>query len=128
MRRRFSLDVGRGLLLFTDEDGETSDLYVNSVLVTDKVFTDAEIDRPSAAAKAGGIVDAAPTPGSVQFDFDDETLAPTFGVASLTVGEGGATGNFIVKGTVFRPRPADAGLPAPEGAASTTSPTATATC
>ncbi|WP_374653555.1 hypothetical protein [Dongia sp.] len=111
---RFSLDAGTGLLLFTDEDGETSDVYVNSVLVTDKLFTDAEI-ATLGTAKAGGILDAAPTPASVQFDFDNETLAPSFGVASLTVGEGGATGNFIVKGTVFARDTAEAGLPAPEG-------------
>ncbi|OYW96917.1 MAG: hypothetical protein B7Z15_24080, partial [Rhizobiales bacterium 32-66-8] len=34
---RFSLDVGAGASLFTDEDGETSNLYVSSVLVTEKV-------------------------------------------------------------------------------------------
>ncbi|WP_374367190.1 hypothetical protein [Dongia sp.] len=112
---RFSLDAGTGLLLFTDEDGETSDVFVNSVLVTDKLFTDAEI-ATLGTAKAGGILAAAPTPASVQFDFNNETLAPTFGVASLTIGEGGATGNFIVKGTVFARDTAEAGMPAPEGA------------
>lgn len=105
---RFSLDVSKGLALFTDEDGETSNVYVSSVLITDKVYSDAEMTALG-GAKAGGIVDAAPTAGSVQFDFDNETLAPSFGVASLSVGEGGATGNFIVKGTVFRPGD-DAGL------------------
>ncbi|WP_374382351.1 hypothetical protein [Dongia sp.] len=111
---RFSLDAGTGLLLFTDEDGETSDIYVNSVLVTDKLFSDAEI-ATLGTAKAGGILASAPTPASVQFDFNNETLAPTFGAASLTVGEGGATGNFIVKGTVFSRDAAEAGMPAPEG-------------
>jgi Ca2+-binding RTX toxin-like protein/3',5'-cyclic AMP phosphodiesterase CpdA len=111
---RFSLDAGTGLLLFTDEDGETSDIYVNSVLVTDKLFSDAEI-ATLGTAKAGGILAAAPTPASVQFDFNNETLSPTFGVASLTIGEGGATGNFIVKGTVFARDTAEAGMPAPEG-------------
>ncbi len=110
---RFSLDAGTGLLLFTDEDGETSDIYVNSVLVTDKLFSDAEI-ATLGTAKAGGILEMAPTPASVQFDFDNETLSPTFGVASLTIGEGGATGNFIVKGTVFARDTARPGMPAPE--------------
>lgn len=110
---RFSLDVSKGLALFTDEDGETSNVYVSSILITDKVYSDAEMTALG-GAKAGGIVDAAPTAGSVQFDFDNETLAPSFGVASLSVGEGGATGNFIVKGTVFRPGD-DAGLLTDEG-------------
>lgn len=110
---RFSLDVSKGLALFTDEDGETSNVYVSSVLITDKVYSDAEMTTLG-GAKAGGVVATAPTAGSVQFDFNNETLAPTFGVASLTVGEGGATGNFIVKGTVFRPGD-DGGLLTDEG-------------
>ncbi len=102
---RWKLDVGRGALLFSDESGETSDLYVSSVLVTDKVFTTAEMAALGGVA-AGGILAAAPSPVSVQFDFGDAGLEASYGVSSLGFGGiGSGTGNFLVKGTVFA-RPA----------------------
>lgn len=112
---RFALDVGRGALLFSDESGETSKLYASSVLVTDKVYTEAEIAMLG-GAKAGGIAAAPPTPLSTQFDFSNGSLAPSFGTASLGAGGGGELGSFLVKGTVFSRPDGGAGLEAPEGA------------
>ncbi|WP_439595146.1 LamG-like jellyroll fold domain-containing protein [Falsiroseomonas sp.] len=112
---RFSLDVGAGLSLFTDEDGETSNLYVSSVLVTEKVYTEAEM-ATLGGAKAGGIEATAPTALSAQFDFNEPTLAPTYGPATLSFGQAGETAsNFLVKGTVFAPGTAQAGEAAAEG-------------
>jgi len=112
---RWKLDVGKGALLFSDEDGETSDLFVSSVLVTDRVFTAAEM-AALGGVDAGGVLDAPPSPVSVQFDFGDTTLAATWGVPSLGFGAiGTGSGSFLVKGTVFSRPVAEAGLPAPEG-------------
>ncbi|NKC33460.1 LamG-like jellyroll fold domain-containing protein [Falsiroseomonas selenitidurans] len=112
---RFSLDVGAGASLFTDEDGETSNLYVSSVLVTEKVYTEAEMTALG-GAKAGGIEATAPTALSAQFDFNEPTLAPSFGPATLSFGQTGETAsNFLLKGTVFAPGTPQAGDPAPEG-------------
>lgn len=111
---RWKLDVGKGALLFSDEDGETSNLYVSSVLITDKVFTDAEM-AALGGVKAGGVMPSAPTPLSVQFDFGDATLGASYGVSTLGFGAiGSGTGNFIVKGTVFSRTIGGEGLPAPE--------------
>jgi 3',5'-cyclic AMP phosphodiesterase CpdA len=111
---RWKFDASAGALLFTDEDGETSDVYVNSVLLTEKVFTDAEI-LALGSAVSGGVLAGPPTPLSTQFDFNGD-LDATFGVPTLSFGEIGAgTGNFIVKGTVFARDTAEEGLPAPEG-------------
>ena len=112
---RFNLDVSKGALLFSDEDGENSDLYVSSVLVTDKVYSAAEI-ADLGAAKAGGVVATQPSVYSTQFDFTGGDLDPTFGSASLGLTQGGATGSFMVKGTVFSRPETEAGMPAPEGA------------
>ncbi|MCU0983769.1 MAG: metallophosphoesterase [Acetobacteraceae bacterium] len=111
---RWKLDVGAGALLFSDESGETSDLYVSSVLITDKVFTDAEMTALG-GTRAGGILAASPTPTSVQFDFGGADLAATYGVSTLGFGAiGSGTGNFIVKGTVFARPAAEPGQRAPE--------------
>jgi 3',5'-cyclic AMP phosphodiesterase CpdA len=111
---RWKLDVGKGALLFSDESGETSDLYVSSVLVTDTVFTAAEM-LALGGVSAGGVLAAAPSPVSVQFDFDDASLDATYGVSTLGFGAiGSGSGNFLVKGTVFARPTAEEGLPAPE--------------
>ncbi len=111
---RWKFDAGRGALLFTDEDGETSDVYANSVLLTDKVFTEAEM-LALGGAVAGGVLASSPTPTSAQFDFDGD-LDASFGIPTLSFGAiGTGSGNFLVKGTVFARPTAEGGLPAPEG-------------
>ncbi|WP_371346033.1 cadherin-like domain-containing protein [Ancylobacter sp. IITR112] len=97
---RYTIDMSKGVLLFTDEDGETSNLYVSHFLFTDKVYTDEEIAELG-GVKAGGIVSEAPTDFSVQIDFSTPAMADDFGnaqVAATTIGAG--VGGFIVKGTV----------------------------
>jgi 3',5'-cyclic AMP phosphodiesterase CpdA/Ca2+-binding RTX toxin-like protein len=112
---RFGLDVSKGALMFSDEDGENSPLYVSSLLVTDKVYSRAEISALGGAT-AGGIAPTAPTTYSTQFDFTTADLAPTYGPADLGLTQGGETGAFLLKGTVFSRPDAQAGMPAPEAA------------
>ncbi|MFD2032711.1 cadherin-like domain-containing protein [Ancylobacter dichloromethanicus] len=97
---RYEIDLSKGVMLFTDEDGETSDLYVSHFLFTDKLYTDAEI-AALGGVKADGIVSEAPSDFSVQIDFSTDDMTDDFGnaqVAATTVGTG--VGGFIVKGTV----------------------------
>lgn len=112
---RYAFDVSKGALLFSDEDGENSNLYVSSVLVTDKVYSPAEI-AGLGGPKAGGIVATPPTPNSTQFDFNTPDLAPTFGPGEIGLGQSGNTGPFLLKGTVFSRPNAQDGMPAPEAA------------
>ncbi|MFN3483293.1 MAG: hypothetical protein ACK4YX_09755, partial [Rhabdaerophilum calidifontis] len=112
---RFGLDISKGALMFSDEDGENSPLYVSSLLVTDKVYSPAEIAALGGPV-AGGIAPTPPTIYSTQFDFTTPNLAPTYGPATLGLTQGGATGAFLLKGTVFSRPDAEAGLPAPEAA------------
>jgi 3',5'-cyclic AMP phosphodiesterase CpdA len=111
---RFKLNVNTGALLFSDESNETSLLYANSILVTDKQFTDQEI-ADLGGASAGGILASPPTGGSVQFDFDAD-LAATFGVPTLSFGPVGSGGGstFLLKGSVFARATAGPGQAAPE--------------
>ncbi|RDJ23165.1 hypothetical protein DWF00_21195 [Bosea caraganae] len=113
---RYTIDLAKGLLLFSDEDGETSNLYVSSFLFSDKLYTDQEI-ADLGGVKAGGIVDEQPTPYSVQIDFSQPGMVDEWGNSSVVAGDVGAgVGNFLVKGTAAsRPEGTD-GMPAPEGA------------
>lgn len=96
---RYAIDLAKGLLLFSDEDGETADLYASSFLFTDKLYTDAEI-AALGGVKAGGIVDGQPTPYSVQIDFSEPGMRDEWDAASVQAGQIGAgVGAFIVKGT-----------------------------
>ncbi|MGX5735212.1 family 16 glycoside hydrolase [Bosea thiooxidans] len=114
---RYAIDLAKGVLLFTDEDGETSNLYVSSFLFSDKVYTDQEI-ADLGGVTVGGIVDEQPTEYSVQIDFSQPGMADEWGNASVVAGQVGSSGvgNFLVKGTVAsRPEEIDS-MPAPEGA------------
>ena len=97
---RFSVDAARGILLFSDDGGDTSGGYLNSLLFSDRVLTAAEI-AGFGAASAGGI-SATPIAGATQFDFDDGTLTPSFGAGTLAPSAGGNTPTtpFKVVGTV----------------------------
>jgi Ca2+-binding RTX toxin-like protein len=112
---RFGLDISKGALMFSDEDGENSPLYVSSLLVTDKVYSATEI-AALGGATAGGIAPTQPTIYSTQFDFSTPDLAPTYGPATLGLTQGGETGAFLLKGTVFSRPDAEDGMPAPEAA------------
>ncbi len=115
---RFSIDVAKGVLMFSDEDGENSELYVSGLLLTDEVLSAAQI-QALGSASAGGILASQPTPYSSQFDFSGDGLAATWGPAQLGLADGGATntvGSFLLKGTVFSRPTAETGMAAPEAA------------
>jgi Ca2+-binding RTX toxin-like protein/3',5'-cyclic AMP phosphodiesterase CpdA len=95
---RYTIDPSKGINLFSDEDGETSGAYVSRVLFTDKVYTDAEI-AALGQAKAGGIVDTAPTQFSSQINFGSATPTDDFGNATAAIGTLGSSSNFLVKGS-----------------------------
>ncbi|HEY9215613.1 MAG TPA: family 16 glycoside hydrolase, partial [Ancylobacter sp.] len=97
---RYEIDLSKGVLLFADEDGETSNLYVSHLLFTDKLYTDAEIEALG-GVKAEGIVSAPPSDFSVQIDFSTPGMTDDFGNAQVVAGTiGTGVGSFIVKGTV----------------------------
>ncbi|ATN36560.1 hypothetical protein ACO34A_22485 (plasmid) [Rhizobium sp. ACO-34A] len=96
---RYDIDLSKGLLLFSDEDGETRDVYVSSVLFTDKVMTGTEI-ADLGGVKAGGIVDTAPSEISFQLDFSGENVTDDFGNVKTSAGATASqTGNYMVKGS-----------------------------
>ncbi|MDF1586449.1 Ig-like domain-containing protein [Marinimicrococcus flavescens] len=112
---RYAIDVSKGVLLFTDENGETSGLYASSVLFTDKVYSDAEIAELGGVT-AGGIVSTPPTELSAQINFGNPDLADDFGNAEVTPGQvGTGIGSFIVKGSAHLRDTVDEGQDALEG-------------
>ncbi|MFC0218885.1 family 16 glycoside hydrolase, partial [Pseudochelatococcus lubricantis] len=112
---RYAIDLSKGLLLFADENGETANAYVSSVLMTDKIFTAGEIGALG-GAKAGGIVSAKPSDFSIQIDFSTPAWNDDFGngIATATT-IGSNAGNFRVKGSVASRADAADGQAAPEG-------------
>lgn len=112
---RYAVDLSKGVLLFADENGETSPAYVSSFLFTDKVMTDAEV-AALGGVSAGGIVEEQPTPYSVQIDFSKPGYPDEWGNASVVATQVGTSiGNFIVKGTIHSRATTEEGQAAPEG-------------
>ena len=73
-----------GFLIFADEDGESAAGHLNSFLFTDEVMSDQDI-AALGGVDPNGILSQAPATGNAsQFDFDEGTLAPTFGNATMT--------------------------------------------
>jgi Ca2+-binding RTX toxin-like protein len=96
---RFDVDLSKGLMLFTDETDETRDLYISSVLFTDKVMDAQEIGALGGVT-AGGIVAEKPSDLSFQLDFSGDTIVDDFDGVSVSVGSADAgDGNFVVKGS-----------------------------
>ena len=97
---RFTVDAAKGILLFSDDGADTSRGYLNSVLFSDHVLTDAEI-AGFGKADADGI-SSAPIAGSSQFDFAGGSFASTFGPGTMAVQTGASvpTSAFKVVGTV----------------------------
>ncbi|HEY5795749.1 MAG TPA: metallophosphoesterase [Bosea sp. (in: a-proteobacteria)] len=97
---RFTVDAAKGILLFSDDGADTSRGYLNSVLFSDRVLTEAEI-AGFGKADADGI-SAGPIAGASQFDFTDGSLAATFGPGSMAVQTGTSTPTSPIKvvGTV----------------------------
>ena len=81
---RFALNGESGFLVLADDDGETWSGWLNSLHVTDRAMTEAEI-ATLGGATAGGIIPTAPATGTAtQFDFDGGSLAPSYGPGSMT--------------------------------------------
>lgn len=96
---RWTLDADTGFLLFADEDGETSDVYVASVAFTPKVLSGAEI-AALGGVDADGPLASGPE-GAFQLNFEGSLGALDFGSAGVTrldLREGSELGNFQVKG------------------------------
>jgi len=132
---RFSIDLSKGALLFSDEDGETSPLYLSnayatsSISITQALFgsaasspslTDEQV-KDLGGPSAGGIKPGTSNQFSGGFDFQDGSLSLAGQAFSLDFVPAGGNGssaqnNFLLKGTVFSRPTAEAGLAAPEAA------------
>lgn len=96
---RFQIDLNEGFLLFSDNDGETSDVYVKNVLFTDHVFSQDEV-AALGGVSPGPILETAPSQISFQLDFSGETITDTYGNANASLQQSESqTGNFVVKGS-----------------------------
>jgi hypothetical protein len=100
---RWSIDAAKGLLLLADNDGETTDVFLNALHFTTDVLDAAtiaalggvDLDGPVAAGDAGA--------GAVQLSFDGALDALDYGAASvapLSLAAPGAT-SYLVKGSIF---------------------------
>ncbi|WP_340116978.1 metallophosphoesterase, partial [Pelagibius sp. 7325] len=81
---RFTIDGDNGFLILTDEDGETFSGYLNSFLFTDEAMPQEQIEVLGSATTGGILPEAPASSRATQFDFDGETLAPTFGSGTLS--------------------------------------------
>ncbi|MBO6824965.1 MAG: hypothetical protein JJ879_02085 [Sneathiella sp.] len=80
---RFTIDADNGLILLTDNDGETNPGYLNSFLLVKDVL-DAGTIAELGGATTGGILSAPlDVVSATQFDFDGQDLSPTFGPATM---------------------------------------------
>ncbi|MCA0941806.1 hypothetical protein LCM08_24990 [Salipiger pacificus] len=112
---RWSFDGEKGFLLFADESGETSDLYVSAF-----GFTPGAMSAEDIAAMGGvdgdGPLGAAPVDGAFQLNFDAGLASKDFGAAKVTevdLAAGGDLGSFLVKGSATIE---DSTVDAPQGA------------
>ncbi len=81
---RFTIDGAKGFMLFSDNDGESWGGWLNSLHVTDRAMSEAEVTALG-GAQAGGIVATQPEAGTAtQFDFNGGTLAATYGPGTMT--------------------------------------------
>lgn len=81
---RFTIDGAKGFMLFSDNDGESWGGWLNSLHVTDRAMSEAEVTALG-GAQAGGIIATQPEAGAAtQFDFNGGTLAATYGPGTMT--------------------------------------------
>ncbi|MBO9653872.1 MAG: metallophosphoesterase, partial [Agrobacterium tumefaciens] len=103
---RFAIDMSRGFLIFSDEDGETSPAYLSNFLFIQKVLTNEEMSYLDTATASGILPD--------QF----RQQAEEFGVFEVRFAEGSATpvvgtGTFTGRETTLEfTTAAQAGIPA----------------
>ncbi|MBW9079234.1 tandem-95 repeat protein [Rhizobium pusense] len=85
---RFAIDLSKGFLIFSDEDGDTSPGYLSNFLFLQKVLTKAEMSYLG-AAKASGILpdvmkQAAEQTGALEVRFSEGSAAPAIGTGTIT--------------------------------------------
>jgi 3',5'-cyclic AMP phosphodiesterase CpdA len=80
---RYTLNGEAGFMLLADDDGETWAGWLNSLHFTDRAMSEAEIGALGGATAGGIIPDAPAEAGATQFDFEQGTLAATYGPGSL---------------------------------------------
>ncbi|SEG72869.1 hypothetical protein [Bosea lathyri] len=113
---RYALDLNKGFFLFADESGETSGAYVSSVLITDKIYSEAEMGALG-GPKAGGIVATPPSDLSSQINFSSasSTLSDDFGKSIGIIASIPGASNFLVKGSAAARTTTAEQQAAPEG-------------
>ncbi|NRF09090.1 Ig-like domain-containing protein [Agrobacterium pusense] len=84
---RFAIDLSKGFLIFSDEDGDTSPGYLSNFLFLQKVLTKAEMSYLG-AAKASGILpdamkQAAEQTGALEVRFSEGSAAPAIGTGTI---------------------------------------------
>lgn len=85
---RYTIDKAKGFLILTDNDGETSPVHVSNVAYIEFALNEAQL-QTFGAPNAGGIVPAGLEElflafNGSEFRFNDGTLAPSVGSATLT--------------------------------------------
>ncbi|MGI6246358.1 MAG: DUF4214 domain-containing protein [Pseudochelatococcus sp.] len=85
---RYTIDREAGFLIFSDEDGETSPLYLSGFAYAGTVLTGAEIAGLGGANRegifSGKLADSLAAAGGSEFRFDNGALTPAVGAATLT--------------------------------------------
>lgn len=81
---RYQLDMSKGILLFADEDGETSKGAAARFLFTDTVLSDAAI-KALGGASSDPILKTPPSKNSVQIDFGTAGWSDIYGQGSASV-------------------------------------------
>lgn len=100
---RWTIDGEKGFLLFSDENGETSDLYAASVAFTPEAL-DAEAIAALGGVDADGPLSGDQPEGAVQLSFDGALDATDFGTATvemLDLSDARQLGNFAVIGSAM---------------------------
>jgi hypothetical protein len=80
---RFTIDAAKGFMVLSDDDGESWSGWLNSLHVTDRAMSEAEV-AALGGASAGGIIPTAPATGATQFDFNNGSLVATYGPGTMT--------------------------------------------
>lgn len=98
---RWSIDTAKGFLLLSDNDGETSDVYLNAVHFTPVALDGAEI-AALGGADADGPVDLPSHPAAFQLSFDGALDALDYGAVTVTpVSLADSSTTYLVKGSIF---------------------------
>lgn len=115
---RWTINSDTGFLVFSDEDGETSDLFVSSVGFTPRTLSAAEVAAMGGVSQTGGLSQET-TDGAFQMTFEgalDATDVGAVAVERLDLSQGSDIGPMFVKGSATVRDDSDSSIAAPEGA------------